>query len=309
MPGTYANRPIIIIGKELVTLKELQHTFQAELAALYPSEEVRSFFNLLTDAYFGMSPVEIVLNGTKELSEAEIKPFLAAIQRLKQYEPIQYIIGETEFYGALFSVNKHTLIPRPETEELVAWILSDCRTIQSDTSTLNTQDASISILDIGTGTGCIAITLASQLPNAEVTAIDVSEDTLKIASKNANQLAVSVNFVQEDILSATELPAKYDVIVSNPPYVRDLEKDAMSPNVLAHEPATALFVSNDDPLVFYRAIAKLAAKHLKPQGSLYFEINEYLSSEMEQLMKQEGFAEIVLKKDGFGKFRMLRCCL
>lgn len=232
----------------------------------------------------------------------EDEKFQKAILRLKIHEPIQYIIGETEFYGLPFKVNKHTLIPRPETEELVEWIYSE---FSNQQSTINNQQ----FLDIGTGSGCIAISLAKYLPNSKVSALDISEEALKIARENAETNKVEVDFFQKDILAAETLPKKYDVIISNPPYVRELEKKQMQQNVLKHEPESALYVGNEDPLLFYRTISHLAKKHLNPEGKLFFEINEYLADELTALLEDEGFKNIQVKKDIFGKDRMIKCSL
>ena len=192
----------------------------------------------------------------------EDEKFQKAILRLKIHEPIQYIIGETEFYGLPFKVNKHTLIPRPETEELVEWIYSE---FSNQQSTINQQQ----FLDIGTGSGCIAISLAKYLPNSKVSALDIFEEALKIAQQNAEMNKVKIDFFQKDILAAETLPKKYDVIISNPPYVRELEKKQMQQNVLKHEPESALYVGNEDPLLFYRTISRLAKNHLNPNGKLF----------------------------------------
>jgi release factor glutamine methyltransferase len=218
-----------------------------------------------------------------------------ASNRLQHFEPIQYILGETEFYGLPFKVTPATLIPRPETEELVDWILAHYNKNHK------------TLLDIGTGSGCIAITLAKNLPSLEISAMDISEETLKIASENAKDHKVGVIFSKVDILNALALPQKYDIIVSNPPYVRNSEKKNMQKNVLDYEPTMALFVEDDNPLLFYSKIAALAKNYLNPKGFLFFEINEYLGKEVIQLLKRESFSEIELKKDFFGKDRMIKC--
>lgn len=280
----------------------LKSNFKTALSELYPSEEIQSFFNILSEKYLHLSRIEIALNPEIEISEETSTKFNEALLRLKNHEPIQYIIGETEFYGLPFKVNKHTLIPRPETEELVDWILSEQKRI-----THNSQP--ITILDIGTGSGCIAISLSKNLDNSEVSALDISEEALKIAKENAAMNNVEIEFFQADILKTKKLPKQYDVIVSNPPYVRELEKKQMQQNVLNHEPDSALFVENDDPLLFYRMISQLAKNHLKQNGKLFFEINEYLANELTSLLKNEGFKNIEVKKDIFGKDRMLKCSL
>lgn len=286
-------------------IQQLKINFKNTLLGLYPVEEVESFFNILSEKYLNLSRINIALNPDKEISEEDAAKFQTALVRLKSYEPVQYIIGETEFYGLPFKVNKHTLIPRPETEELVEWILTDF----SESKKLG-EDFShkeINILDIGTGSGCIAISLAKNLPEAKVSAIDVSEEALKLARLNAEMNGVELSFFQTDILNAKALPSNYDLIVSNPPYVRELEKDLMLPNVLKHEPEIALFVQDEDALLFYRVIARLAKLHLKPPGKLYFEINELLGEELTTLLTNEGFQEIQIRKDLYGKDRMMKC--
>ncbi|MCB0466992.1 MAG: peptide chain release factor N(5)-glutamine methyltransferase [Aequorivita sp.] len=280
-------------------LKELRTSFKIALSGLYPSEEIQSFFNILSEKYLNLSRIEIALNPERVISEEVSEKYQKALLRLKNYEPVQYIIGETEFYGLPFKVNKHTLIPRPETEELVEWII--------DTSEFRIQD--FGLLDIGTGSGCIAISLAKNLPDSKISALDISDEALKIARKNAEMNKVEVDFFQTDILNTKTLPKKYDVIVSNPPYVRELEKKQMQQNVLNYEPDSALYVKDDDPLLFYRVISQLAKKHLQPNGKLFFEINEYLADELTELLKSEDFKNIEVKKDIFGKNRMIKCNL
>ena len=293
LPGAYAENTLVLI------LKELRTSFKIALSGLYPSEEIQSFFNILSEKYLNLSRIEIALNPERVISEEVSEKYQKALLRLKNYEPVQYIIGETEFYGLPFKVNKHTLIPRPETEELVEWII--------DTSEFRIQDSGL--LDIGTGSGCIAISLAKNLPDSKISALDISDGALKIARKNAEMNKVEVDFFQTDILNTKTLPKKYDVIVSNPPYVRELEKKQMRQNVLNYEPDSALYVKNDDPLLFYRVISQLAKKHLQPNGKLFFEINEYLADELTELLKSEDFKNIEVKKDIFGKNRMIKCNL
>ncbi|MCZ4320218.1 peptide chain release factor N(5)-glutamine methyltransferase [Aequorivita viscosa] len=282
-------------------LEQKEH-FKNQLSGIYPSEEIQSFFNILSEKYLGFTRLQIALDPEVEVTEEDSEKFEKALLRLKKHEPIQYIIGETEFYGLPFKVNKHTLIPRPETEELVEWILSE-KALYTQISNFNT------ILDIGTGSGCIAISLAKNLQNAEVAALDISEEALQIARENAELNSVEVTFFQTDILKAETLPMQYNIIVSNPPYVRELEMEKMQQNVLKYEPDTALYVKDADPLLFYRAISTLAKSHLKPDGKLFFEINEYLSEELSALLTSEGFRNIEVKKDIFGKDRMVKCNL
>ena len=278
-------------------LSQLKINFTTVLQGVYDKEEVHCFFYILCDFFLQYSRFEVSMALDTIVSAKNITVFEKALLRLKKQEPIQYILGTTEFYGLTFKVNKHTLIPRPETEELVDWVLSN----------LHDQDRVLDILDIGTGSGCIAISLAKNIPTARVSGIDISEKTLEVAQENAVKNQVLVSFCQKDILRTTSLEKKYDVIVSNPPYVRQLEKKAMNPNVLDYEPGVALFVPNEDPLLFYRKIAQLAMVSLQTRGWLYFEINEYLSKEMDVLLKEIGFANIEIKKDFREVPRMIKC--
>jgi len=277
-------------------LKTYKKHFLSTLENHYPETEVLSFFNLLAEDILGFSRVDIVLEADSMLSDTHLKKLNQALSELEHHKPLQYIIGETEFYGLPFNVNKHTLIPRPETEELVSWILD----------TIDTPKKQLSILDIGTGSGCIAISLAKKLPNAQVTGYDISEKALITASKNGILNNVTVAFKHVDILKTTSLSEKFDIIVSNPPYVRNLEKQEIQKNVLEHEPHTALFVEDDDPLLFYNKIAALAKQGLKPNGQLFFEINQYLGEETVALVKNLGFNNVILKQDIFKADRMIR---
>ena len=287
-------------------LKTYKTEFYEQLFPLFPEMEVESFFYLLTESYLEKTRIQLALEPDFELNSTQLQQFEKALQRLLQQEPIQYILGDTEFFGYPFQVNQHTLIPRPETEELVAWIIEDVKNKNQENSQHKPLNSNITILDIGTGSGCIPISLAKELPQAKVSSIDVSEEALQVARRNSTLNKVAVNFIQQDILKAECLPEKYDVIVSNPPYVRELEKEQMHQNVLDFEPELALFVENDDPLIFYRKIAKLAKNALTENGKLYFEINEYLPEEMVSLLEEIGYQDIELKKDIFGKFRMCK---
>ena len=287
-------------------LKTYKTEFYEQLFPLFPEMEVESFFYLLTESYLEKTRIQLALEPDFELNSTQLQQFEKALQRLLQQEPIQYILGDTEFFGYPFQVNQHTLIPRPETEELVAWIIEDVKNKNQENSQHKPLNSNITILDIGTGSGCIPISLAKELPQAKVSSIDVSEEALQVARRNSTLNKVAVNFIQQDILKAECLPEKYDVIVSNPPYVRELEKEQMHQNVLDFEPGLALFVENDDPLIFYRKIAQLAKNALTENGKLYFEINEYLPEEMVSLLEEIGYQNIELKKDIFGKFRMCK---
>ncbi len=278
-------------------LHQLKINFTSALKDVHHQEEIVSFFYMLCDFFLKYSKFQTSLNKDITISKAHISSFEMATERLKAQEPIQYILGETEFYGLTFKLTKDTLIPRPETEELVDWILSN----------ESFHQVPCRILDIGTGSGCIAVAVAKSLPVASVSAIDISQEALEIATANALENEVLVAFHKKDILKVTNLKQTYDVIISNPPYVRELEKTAMSSNVLEYEPASALFVTNEDPLVFYRKIAQLALESLSPEGWLYFEINEYLATEMSILLAQLGFMKIEIKKDFRAVPRMIKC--
>ena len=278
-------------------LSQLKINFTTALQGVYDKEEVHCFFYILCDFFLQYSRFEVSMALDTTVSAKNITTFDMALLRLKKQEPIQYILGCTAFYGLTFKVNEHTLIPRPETEELVDWVLSN----------LHDQDSMLDILDIGTGSGCIAISLAKNIPTARVSGLDISEKALEVAQENAVKNQVLVSFCKKDILETTALKNKYDVMVSNPPYVRQLEKKAMNANVLDYEPGVALFVPNEDPLLFYRKIAQLAMVSLQTRGWLYFEINEYLSKEMDVLLKEIGFANIEIKKDFREVPRMIKC--
>ena len=291
-------------------LKTFKSKLLQELSAVYDEEEIECFFYLLLESYHGKKRIDLALNPEMEMDALQLIKWESALSELKNQKPIQYIIGQTEFYGLPFLVNENTLIPRPETEELVEWII-----VESSKSAVG----SLKILDIGTGSGCIAISLAKNLPNAEVFAVDVSEKALAVAKKNAEINKVKVNFVNADILKINDLaelptsniqhPTHFDIIVSNPPYVRNLEKDEIKPNVLEFEPHLALFVEDTDALLFYRKTAELATKNLAQNGQLFFEINQYLGKETVELLVNLGFKSIELKKDIYGNDRMIQSAL
>jgi len=275
-----------------MTLHEMRTKFREEIEPLYGKEETDSFFRIILEFRHGMSRVDLVLRPETLLSAEDVRFWEAIIKGLSAFRPLQYMLGETTFYGRKFRVSPDVLIPRPETEELVEWIV---REIGPDSR----------ILDIGTGSGAIAISLALELPSAQVSALDVSEAALLLAKGNAKSLGADVVFHQADILQTERLDA-FDVIVSNPPYVRHLEKSQMKSNVLDFEPHLALFVEDDDALLFYRKIASLASDALSPGALLFFEINQYLGAQMTDLLKGFGFQDVVLRQDIFGNDRMLR---
>lgn len=283
-------------------LKTYKATFLQELSPLYDAKEIESFFFIVLEHYHQMKRIDLALNPDLAIDAQQLAYWNTILAELKKQKPIQYILGATEFFGLSFLVDENTLIPRPETEELVEWI------IQSTKSEV--QNTKLKIVDIGTGSGCIAISLAKNLPNAQVAAIDVSEKALAIAKKNAEINKVTIDFICENVLQLSTFDFRlstFDIIVSNPPYVRNLEKVEIKSNVLDYEPHLALFVDDDDALLFYRKIAELAQKNLSENGKLYFEINQYLGNETVDLLRKKGFKEIVLKQDVYGNDRMISC--
>lgn len=291
-------------------LKQYKTHFFDSLKNIQDEQEIESFFFILTEYLHNLKRVDLALNPNFELSDTEVEKWNAILSELQQEKPIQYITGEAWFYGLRFEVNENTLIPRPETEELVEWILN---------SPITHHPSPITILDIGTGTGCIPISLKANLPQANVSAIDVSVKALEVAKRNATSNKVEINFIQTNILEVedlsqlpspiTDYPSPYSIIVSNPPYVRNLEKQEIKKNVLDYEPHLALFVEDTDALLFYRKIAQLALRNLSPNGLLFFEINQYLGKETVELLENLGFKNIELKKDIYGNDRMIKCSI
>jgi release factor glutamine methyltransferase len=271
---------------------------QRLLEGLYPPEEIRAMWMILLQDIMGWSSVDALRRGSDTVSESELLKLHFAIKELALQRPIQYVTGQAHFYGLILQVHEGVLIPRPETEELTDWIVCDARV---------SERVSLRIADLCTGSGCIAIALSKSIPDSYVYATDVSEEALRQAEANALRLGVSVIFERHDLLSASiTLPADLDIIVSNPPYVRFSEKKSMQANVLNYEPESALFVSDEDPLIFYRLIMEVAAKSLKRGGFLYFEINEAMGEEMRKLASEKGFEDFILKKDLNGRDRMCR---
>lgn len=280
-------------------LQEFRILFNNELAALYPKTEIDAFFFRLVENTLDFQLMDVFLKQDFKIPTAKLVALKEVLERLKKEEPIQYILGNTEFYGYPFMVNKNVLIPRPETEELVSWVLEDFKDTKEN----------ITLLDIGTGSGCIPISIKKNLQNAIVFGLDISKDAIEVAKENAIQNKVNITFLQEDILEIKNLKLKLDIITSNPPYVRELEKEEINNNVLKNEPHLALFVTNEDPLIFYTKIADLALKHLTEKGVLYFEINQYLGKETKVMLQEKGFHNVVLKKDLFGNDRMIKAFL
>ena len=272
--------------------------FWKPLTAIYEAGEAKAIVRLVMEVRFGLSMTDVVCGKTGDETEMQ-----ALQQRLLTGEPVQYVLGEADFGGRTFHVESGVLIPRPETYELCKWSLPPTPSKWKG-----------HILDIGTGSGCIACTLAAEIPNAEVTAWDISDDALRIAAENAKRANVHVSFEKVDVLNTSllnrERPATgLDIIVSNPPYICNKERATMERNVLEHEPELALFVPDDDPLLFYRAIARYAARALKPSGQLFFEINPLYADEMQQMLSEEGFSHIEVRNDQFGKQRFTKSWL
>ena len=284
-------------------LKEFKLFFNEALSTIYPKTEIDSFFFILMEEKLKLQRIDTVLKPDFLITKKNLIDLKTIVKRLQKEEPIQYIIGNTEFYSLPFLVNKNTLIPRTETEELVAWVLNETKVLA------NNKTIELSILDIGTGTGCIPISLAKNLTSLNISAIDISPEALLIAKQNAILNKVTIEFIELDILNTESLPQEYDVIISNPPYVRELEKEEIKNNVLKNEPHLALFVADENPLIFYNKIADLAKQQLSKNGILFFEINQYLGKETVNMLVKKGFKNIQLKKDLFGNDRMIKCVL
>lgn len=289
------------------------------LTTIYNEREAQAIVRTVLDALFGMSLTDICLGKVTQLSADDTTRLEKIMQRLEKSEPVQYVLGAEWFAGRLFDVAPGVLIPRPETEDLVKWACDEAKEKEKEdnskeergkeekeVSKKGEEAPHPSILDIGTGSGCIAITVALALPQARVTAWDISTDALAIAAGNAHRLGASVRFEHQDALSAPDDEERWDVIVSNPPYICDKERADMSDNVLSYEPELALFVPDSDPLLFYRAITRYASKALKPGGRLLFETNTAYAHEVAQAMANEGFTAIEVRNDCFGKPRMVK---
>lgn len=266
---------------------------KSELKDLYSPDEISSLTRLILEKEFAIPFADILACKFNHLSDAEMQKLTEIVGKLKNSEPIQYILGETDFFGLAFYVNGSVLIPRPETEELVQWVLESA------------ENKPIKILDIGTGSGCIAVTLAKKLPSAEVHAWDISEDALEVARRNAERNGVKVIFSKRDMLLEPVSDEKFDIIVSNPPYVTEVEKTEMQENVLNFEPHLALFVPDDNALVFYEKIADFALTNLNKDGKLFFEINRAKGADIAHLLEEKGFTNIELRKDISGNERMV----
>ena len=295
-------------------IKAYRTQFIQALLTIYDEGEAESFFYLILEEKKQLKRIDLALQPDLEFSDVDLQVWNAILEQLKLEIPVQYLLGKTHFYGLEFEVNENVLIPRPETEELVEWIIQSQKLEVPITigRSEKSESKKLKILDIGTGSGCIAISLAKNIPNAQVFAIDVSEKALATAKKNAANNNVNVTFIHKNILQVVSLnefdglEQEFDIIVSNPPYVRNLEKQEIKKNVLDNEPHLALFVEDDNALVFYRKIAELAQKNLTQNGQLFFEINQYLGEEMIALLEQMNFKNVELRKDIYGNDRMTR---
>lgn len=281
------------------------------LLPVYAAPEAQAVIRLVLEELYGFTLTDLVMGSVEALPVKEQQRLNAIVARLRKGEPVQYILGKARFFGRDFRVSPAVLIPRPETEVLCRLVIDDAHKLPATLP----GSPSPAILDIGTGSGCIAVTLALDLPKADVTAIDVSDAALKVAAGNAARLHADVNFLRRDILQAAEEESepdrptshKWSVIVSNPPYIAEKEKKDMETNVLDYEPGLALFVPDDDPLRFYRAIAVYAARTLSAGGRLYFEINPLYAEPLQRMLAQKGFTDIRMADDQFGKQRFIAC--
>ncbi|MCK5208014.1 MAG: peptide chain release factor N(5)-glutamine methyltransferase [Cyclobacteriaceae bacterium] len=277
--------------------KNLYNQIVNKLVQIYNENEARQLTKMLLEDVIGISFEKIMIDEEITLDESDKNLLDEKIDLLMKYHPIQYVLGKAYFYGREFIVNPCVLIPRQETEELINEILID------------NKRPNLKILDIGSGSGCIGITLALELENPIVTALDIDESALEVTLQNAKQHEVNMDSILDDILLKDQLPEQYDIIVSNPPYVTEMEKKYLLNNVLDHEPYKALFVPDDNPLLYYKRIVLLAKKYIKPRGKLYFEINENYGPEVAKICEDENFTHIKLVQDINGKDRILKAMI
>lgn len=278
------------------TIQEINKQFKNKLKTIYSNSEIQQMLFLIYENVLDLTKIQVLTNSSMLIEQDKCDIILSIKQRLSDNEPIQYILGETDFFDLSFKVNSSVLIPRPETEELVQWIVDDSIT------------KGMQIIDMGTGSGCIAISLAKKIINAEVYAIDVSKEALDVAKENSRLNKSSVNFIEFNILNDDYniLPQNIDIIVSNPPYVKQSERVLMKSNVLDYEPDIALFVDDDDPLIFYKKIAAIGKKILNKGGFIFFEINEALGDEVKNILDDMNYSNIEVRKDINGKHRMIK---
>jgi len=268
--------------------------YWSKLLPWYDEREAKAITDYVFSVRFGLSKADVLCGAVERMTADDRAELSRIFGRLAEAEPVQYVIGEAEFCGRQFSVRPGVLIPRPETEELCGLITSENKGMEG-----------LRVLDVGTGSGCIAVTLAADMPQAEVSAWDISPEALAIAQENAIRNGVNVRLKKQDILTAAPQTGAWDVIVSNPPYICESEKKDMGRNVLDHEPHAALFVPDADPLLFYRAITGYAARSLRPGGRLYFEVNAAFARQTAELMRSMGFKDVAVRKDMYGKERIV----
>ncbi|QJP35836.1 peptide chain release factor N(5)-glutamine methyltransferase [Nonlabens sp. Ci31] len=278
-----------------MTLNQFKLLYQDQLAPLYPENEIHSILQIVCEDLLNWSRADFLIKDREELYHLQEEILHKSLRELRTSKPVQYVTRTAHFYGHEFAVHEHALIPRQETEELVHMVIENHK-----------KETYLNIIDIGTGTGCIGLSIKEAMPSCSMTLLDVSPEALELAQSNAIRLKTPVKTILEDVLVLDELPDTYDVIVSNPPYVRNLEKEEIHRNVLEHEPYLALFVDDSNALIFYRKILELAQKALKAEGILYFEINQYLPDEMKALATELGFESEVFK-DLNGNYRMMKC--
>ncbi len=272
------------------------HEFIKEMGTLYDESETKALYYEILQTILQCNKTTLLVEGDRLMDSNKLNEFHQIVERLKTGEPLQYILGVCSFCNYDFKVTPDVLIPRPETEELVDWIYTD-----------NMGKEKLTLLDIGTGSGCIAISIKKKIPTAEVSAMDISSNALSIATENASLNDASIRFYNDSILQPVNDYPLYDIIVSNPPYIMEKEKTDMHTNVLHHEPSLALFVDDNDPLLFYRKIAEFGQTHLSCNGLLYFEINSLLAQETKNLLYAYNYTDVIIKKDMNDKNRMIKC--
>ena len=279
-----------------MTLAEIQKKYWDELSTVYDEREARAITKIVLEKVLDLQSHKLFLERFRILTAYQVETLNQILTRLLTHEPVQYVLEEADFFGLKFKVNQHVLIPRPETEELVDWIISEIRNQKSE----------IKILDIGTGSGCIPISIAKKFPEAHIEAVDISEQALKVAEENSLLNQTQVKFYKCDILNDERAANKYDIIISNPPYISLTEKASLAENVLKFEPHLALFATTDDDLIFYRKISENAKRALKPNGKLFFEIHHTKGEDIVALMQNFGFVNIEIRKDLSEKDRMVK---
>ncbi|HUS00799.1 MAG TPA: peptide chain release factor N(5)-glutamine methyltransferase [Chitinophagaceae bacterium] len=295
----------------MMTVDELYKDFVEQLKTIYDEREANNIADWVFESIAGGTRLDRISNKQQAISSSTIQQLNNALQQLLQHKPVQYVLGDAWFYKMKLKVNEHVLIPRPETEELVEWVVEEIRNKKSEISKkvakLTPHNSQLTLLDIGTGSGCIAIAIKKELPDVEMSAVEISEDALSLAKENAAGQNVKINFLQLDFLDEGSWPSlgSFNILISNPPYIPGNEKIKLAKNVVDHEPHLALFVNDDNPLIFYQKIADFADKHLKEEGKIFVEVHEDHTSEVQQIFKENDFATEI-KKDIYGRDRMIK---